>query len=80
MKFLTRPLFYSFTIVAGLLLASYCTFTGFAQPIKPENYTLTKLFPIDTKSSVFFDQSIIANLILDSSQGRPLVIVPTPTA
>lgn len=76
MKFLTRPLFYSFTIVAGLLLASYCTFTGFAQPIKPENYTLTKLFPIDTKSSVFFDQSIIANLILDSSQGRPLVIVP----
>lgn len=76
MRFLTRPLFYSFTIMAGLLLASYCTFTGFAQPIKPENYTLTKLFPIDTKSSVFFDQSIIANLLLDSSQGRPLVVVP----
>jgi hypothetical protein len=80
MRFLKRQLFFCLAMAAGLLLASYFTMTGFAQTAKPENYTLARIFPLDANLSVTFDQSIIANPILDLSQGRPLVIVPGSNA
>lgn len=76
MGFSARQLFAAFAILSGLLLASYNTINSFAQSNRQEDYKLAKLFPADEKSSVMFDQSIIANLLLDSSQGHPLVIVP----
>jgi hypothetical protein len=63
-------------MAAGLLLVSYSAINGFAQSTQQKEYKLARLFPVHTQSSVTFDESIIANLLLDLSQGRPLVIVP----
>jgi hypothetical protein len=76
MRFSSRQVFVSCAIIAGLLLAIYSTINGFAQSSRQEDYKLVSLFPVDAKSSVVFDQSIIASLLLDSSQGRELVIIP----
>ena len=76
MIFSARQLFFSTAIVASLLLASDYTINSFAQSTHHEDYKLTRLFPADIQSSVAFDDSIIANPLLDKSQGRPFVIVP----
>lgn len=76
MRFSSRQVFVSCAIVAGLLLAIYSAISGFAQSTQQEIYKLERLFPADAQSCVTFDESIIANLLLDSSQGRSLVIIP----
>lgn len=66
-----------FTIVAVLSFFSLITACSLTAPaIKPEAYTLTKVFPFDATTSVTFDESIIANSLLYLSQEKPFVIVP----
>jgi hypothetical protein len=60
----------------GLLLVGYYAINSLAQSAQPEAPKLERLFPGDVHSPVTFDKSIIANLLLDLSQGRPIVIVP----
>ncbi|MEQ1546425.1 hypothetical protein [Methyloglobulus sp.] len=69
-------LFYILT-VTGLLLVGNYAINSFAQSVQPKAPKLERLFPEDVQSSVTFDKSIIANLLLDLSQGRPIVIVPS---
>jgi hypothetical protein len=76
MRFTVRHFFFPIATASVLLLASYFTITGFAKTAQPEAFKLARLFPTDAQPSVSFDQSIIANLLLESSQGRPFVIVP----
>jgi hypothetical protein len=76
MRLFTSHLYLFIAVMGSLLLVSYFTIACFAQPSKPETYKLERLFPANAKPSVFFDESIIANLLLDLSQGRPVVIVP----
>lgn len=76
MKIVVRYLAITIAIVAGSVSISYFTINGFAQTGQQETYKLERFFPVDAQSSVKFDKSIIANLLLDSSQGRPFVIVP----
>jgi hypothetical protein len=76
MGLLARQLFFPVALVAGLLIASYFTLIGLAEPAQPEAYKLARLFPTPAQPSVTFDQSINASLLVDLSQGRPLVIVP----
>jgi hypothetical protein len=71
-----RQVFVAFAIAVGLLLAIYSAINGFAQATRQDDYKLARLFPVNAQSTATFDQSIIANLLLDSSQGRTLVIVP----
>ena len=76
MRFSSRQFFIALAIVIALPLAIYSTINGFAQSIRQEDYKLIRLFPLDARSPVTFDQSIIANLLLDSSPVRRLIIVP----
>ncbi|WP_411726320.1 hypothetical protein [Methyloglobulus sp.] len=76
MKLAVRHLFIAIAIVASLVSASYFTIICLAEPANPESYKTARLFPADAQSSVTFDESIIANSLLDLSQDRPLVIVP----
>lgn len=72
MKIANSKFLSSIAIVAFMISASHFTICL----AEPEFYKLVRLFPVDAKSSVNFDESIIATSILDLSQGRPLVIVP----
>jgi hypothetical protein len=65
-----RQFFTAFAIITGLSLVSYSAFNSLAQSTQQEGYKLVRLFPADTKSTTVFDESIIANLLLDTSQGR----------
>jgi hypothetical protein len=42
---------------------------------KPESFKLVGIFPSETRAAVTFDGSILASPLLDTSQGRPLLIV-----
>lgn len=76
MRFSSKQFFIPFAIVTGLLLASYFTINSFAQTARQESYKLARLFPANAQTSATFDQSIIANMLLDTSLGRRFVIVP----
>ena len=76
MRFSARLFLLSFAMAAGLLLVSYSAINSSAQSTQQKDYKLMRLFPVDAQSSVTFDESVIANPLLDLSQGRPLVIVP----
>lgn len=65
--------FFVAVALLSLILASYAGLCGFGQSMPPK---LTRLFPVDANSSVTFDESIIANPLLDISQDRPFIIVP----
>jgi len=61
-------------IVAGIVLISSASLYS-AELKSPEHLKLERLFPTDSLPSTTFNESIIASLVLDLSQGKPLVIV-----
>ncbi len=73
----TRHFFAYAGVVTSFLIVGYLTLISFAATIKPEEFRLLKVFPSSAQSAVTFDESIIASPLLDLSQGRPLVIVPS---
>lgn len=62
-------------MTVSLLLVSYLTMASLTQSSQ-KSYKLVKLFPQNGTTAVEFDKSIIANPIVDVSQGRVLIIVP----
>lgn len=62
-------------IVTSLVLIS-CTSLYRSELNQPEHFKLERLFPTNTHPSVTFDESIIASLLLDLSQGKPRILVP----
>ena len=75
-KFVLRHFSAAIAIVAGIVLISSSSLYS-AELNQPERFKLERLFPSFSFPSVNFDESIIASPILDLSQGKPLIIVPT---
>jgi len=63
-------------ISAALFLSNY-QIPGFATEHEPEQVVLTSLFPTPGLPQATFEQTIIASPLLDQSQGRPLIVVPS---
>ena len=75
-KFALRHFSAAIAIVAGIVLISSSSLYS-AELNQPERFTLERLFPSFSFPSITFDESIIASPVLDLSQGKPLIIVPT---
>jgi outer membrane protein assembly factor BamB len=75
MKITVRQLLSTSAILSALVVGGYLSY-GVAGASNPKSYKLVRLFPVTGQPAVSFDDSIIANPILDLSQGRPLLIVP----
>ena len=75
-KFVLRHFSAAIAIVAGIVLISSSSLYS-AELNQPERFKLERLFPSFSFPSVNFDESIIASPVLDLSQGKPLIIVPT---
>ena len=75
MKITVRQLLSTSAILSALVVGGYLSY-GVAGASNPKSYELVRLFPVTGQPAVSFDDSIVANPILDLSQGRPLLIVP----
>lgn len=76
MKIAVRHLFFSAAMAASLVSSCLLSSCRIETSTKPESYKLTRIFPATAQSSAKFDESIIANSVLDLSQNHPVVIVP----
>ncbi len=69
---------FSITIAIGVSIVLISSASLYSAELKqPERFKLERLFPTYRFPSVTFDESIIASPMLDLSQGKPLIIVPT---
>lgn len=75
-KFALRHCSAAIAIVASIISISSAVLYG-SELKQPEHFTLERLFPTDALPSITFDDSIIASPLLDLSQGKPLILVPS---
>jgi hypothetical protein len=77
MKTTASHLFHALLILASVLSVSSISSCSLTTDLKKqESYKLTRVFPADAKSSVTFDESIIASPLLYLSDDQPIIIVP----
>ncbi|MBK8815268.1 MAG: hypothetical protein IPN42_07045 [Methylococcaceae bacterium] len=74
---INRPSLLVTSLIAGAI-AALCLLIAQADTLIPR-YRLTPVFPSHAQAVASFDASIIAGLLLDSSQDQPNIIIPVST-